>query len=228
MRLPGIGRSNASQVKCHSVGGDNNNHIHDATDAFLTLAARSGSSSAFEELSRRHSKRIRCHIYRILRSWDDTEDVLQDSLLKAFTHIGTFRNESGFSTWLTRIAINSALMALRKKSVRKDTSDAGISSSNKPLELWELPDLSPNPEHICTERQLGDLLQVAIRQLPAAFRSVAELCLAQEHSVSEVAQTLGLTVPAVKARLRRAKKELRISLPIKPRHMNRKPKALAC
>jgi hypothetical protein len=93
-------------------------NLRQATDEVLTLAARSGNGPAFVELSGRHSKKIQLHVYRILSNWEDAEDVVQESLLKAFKHLGQFRGTCSFSSWLTRIAINSALMLLRRRRVR--------------------------------------------------------------------------------------------------------------
>jgi len=186
---------------------------HLATDESLTLAARSGDRAAFDELSRRHSKRIQRHVYRILGNWEDTEDVLQDSLLKAYRHIGEFRSDCKFSTWLTRIAINSSLMTLRKRRAHSETSydDAG---SDESLRLKEFPDSSPGPELLCAERQMEELLRNAILQLPGSFRSVTELYHSRECSTLEVAQALGISVAAVKSRLLRARRALRASLPV--------------
>jgi len=184
-----------------------------ATDALLTFAAKSGNSAAFDELSRRHSKRIKRHIYRIVRNWEDTEDVLQDSLLKAFINIGEFRNDCAFSTWLTRIAMNSALMVLRKRRRHTHNLEGKTPSSTESLVLQELPDLSPTPEFLYAERQAQESLRGAILHLPRSFRSVTELYLAKDCSTREVAKTLGITVGAAKSRLMRAKKALRASVP---------------
>jgi len=184
-----------------------------ATDTLLTLAAKSGDSVAFDELARRHSKRIKRHIYRIVRNWEDAEDVFQDSLLKAFRNIGQFRSDCTFSTWLTRIAINSALMVLRRRRRRAQISDINATSSADSLVLQELPDLSPSPEFLYAERQVQESLRGAILHLPWCFRSVTELYLAKDCSTREVAETLGITVGAVKSRLMRAKKALRASAP---------------
>jgi RNA polymerase sigma-70 factor (ECF subfamily) len=184
-----------------------------ATDELLTFAAKSGNSAAFDELSRRHSKRIKRHIYRIVRNWEDTEDVLQDSLLKAFMNIAELRADCAFSTWLTRIAINSALMVLRKRRTHTQDFEGKPSTSTNSLVLQELPDLSPTPESICAERQVQESLRGAILHLPWSFRSVTELYLARDCSTREVAETLGITVGAVKSRLMRARKALRASAP---------------
>ena len=186
---------------------------HRATDTFLTLAAKSGNSAAFVELSRRHSRRIKSHIYRILRNWEDTEDVLQDSLLRAFQHIGQLRCECSFSTWLTRIAINSALMVLRRRRGRAGTSYGNDADSAESLELWEFPDHSPSPELVCADREVNELLRGAILRLPWCFRSVTELYHAKGCSTNEVAEQLGISVSAAKSRLLRARKALRTSLP---------------
>ena len=143
-----------------------------ATDALLTLAAKSGDSVAFDELARRHSTRIKRHVYRIVRNWEDAEDVLQDSLLKAFRNIEQFRSDCTFSTWLTRIAINSALMVLRRRRRRAQISDiVNATTLADSLILQELPDLSPNPEFLYAERQVQESLRGAILHLPWCFRS---------------------------------------------------------
>ncbi len=211
--MEGIGTIILPQIHNRACHPELNTDLHLASDKLLTLEAKSGNSAAFDELSRRHSKRVQRHIYRLLRNWDDSEDVLQDALLKAFTHIGQFRNDCSFSTWLTSIAINSALMVLRKKRRLAQVSGTNTSTSTEAPLLPELPDLSPNPELLYAERQTEEALRCAILQLPWCFRSVTELYLAKDGSTSEVARTLGISVGAVKSRLLRAKKRLRTSLP---------------
>src|SRR5580704_4862573 len=87
-------------------------------DELLVSAAQSGDSQAFVELSRRHSGRLLLNIYRITNNWQDAEDVVQEALMRTFVHINTFESRPSFSTWLTRIAINTALMLLRVVDVR--------------------------------------------------------------------------------------------------------------
>ena len=101
--------------------------VDSANDAVLVAVARSGDSSAFVELSKRHSRRVLHRIYRITNNWQDAEDVLQESLMRAFVHLHTFERRASFSTWLTRIAINRALMLLRKrKGAQKSTIDSSL------------------------------------------------------------------------------------------------------
>ena len=135
--------------------------LREATDNVLTLAAKSGNGFAFVELSRRHSKRIQLHVYRILGNWEDAEDVVQDSLLKAYKHLGQFQGKCSFKTWLSRIAINSALMELRKRRGRPDISCVRTADSFGTVELWEFPIIrqvpnasaSPEKRRCCCESQ---------------------------------------------------------------------------
>jgi len=180
-----------------------------ADDAMLVTVARSGDSSAFVELSKRHSRRVLHRIYRITNNWQDAEDVLQESLMRAFVHLHTFERRASFSTWLTRIAINRALMLLRKrKGAQKwaiDSSLDDIAQSGK----GELRDHRDNPEQHYTRQQRAGLLSGAMRQLRPESRRVLELQQVGELSTKEIAQCLGISQPAVKSRLLRARIALR-------------------
>jgi RNA polymerase sigma-70 factor, ECF subfamily len=188
-------------------------NLRQATEELLTLAAKAGNGSAFVELSRRHSKKIQLHVYRILGNWEDAEDVVQESLLKAFKHLGQFRGTCSFSSWLTRIAINSALMLIRKRRVRLETSYDRTAYSTETSEPWEFPDHAPSPERLCVGRETEELLRGAILRLPSSYRTVVELYHAKECSTNEIAQALGISVAATKARLSRARTTLRKSMP---------------
>jgi len=196
-----------------SLADDFEGNIRKATDDRLTLAAKSGNGSAFVELSRRHSKRIQLRIYRILGNWEDTEDAIQDSLLKAFKHLDQFRGTCKFSTWLMRIAINSALMVLRKRKAHPETSYDSAADSAEPKELWECPDVSAGPERLCVDREAQELLRGAIRRLPWSYRTVLELFYFKDWSTDETAQAMGISIAAAKSRLLRARITLRASLP---------------
>jgi RNA polymerase sigma-70 factor (ECF subfamily) len=184
-----------------------------ATDEILTLSARSGNGSAFVELSRRHSKRIQFQAYRILGNWEDAEDVVQDSLLRAFKRLDQFRGTCNFSTWLTRIVINSALMEMRKRRARSETSYDGICGSAETSEPWEFSDHSPGPERHCVGKETEELLGRAILRLPWRYQTVFDLYHAKLRSINEIAQDLGISAAAVKSRLYRARIKLRVSLP---------------
>ena len=180
-----------------------------AADAILIAGARSGDSSAFVELSRRHSSRVLHKIYRITNNWQDAEDVLQESLMRAFVHLHTFECRACFSNWLTSIAINTALMLLRKeKRALKSTIDNSFDDIVQ-AETWEFRDHRDNPEQHYVRQQRASLLRVAMLRLKPASRRVLELQQTGELSTREIAQSLGISEPAVKSRLLRARIELR-------------------
>ena len=116
------------------------------SDAFLVSTAKSGDTDAFVELSKRHYRRVFYETYRITRNWQDAEDALQDSLLRAFSHLNNFQERSSFSTWLTRIAINSALMILRKKRNGFELSLDGTDDPSGECERWDTQSPAENPE----------------------------------------------------------------------------------
>jgi RNA polymerase sigma-70 factor (ECF subfamily) len=190
-----------------------------ADDAMLVAVARSGDSSAFVELSERHSRRVLHRIYRITNNWQDAEDVLQESLMRAFVHLHTFECRASFSTWLTRIAINTALMLLRK---RKGALRSGPVSSLDEIaqsENWELRDHRDNPEQHYARQQRASMLSGAMLRLRPGSRRVLELQQSGELSNREIAHSLGISEPAVKSRLLRARIELREVVQTKtPRH----------
>lgn len=177
-------------------------------DDLLVSAAKEGDHSAFVELYERHSRKVLPTIYRITKNQEDTEDALQDAALRAFLHIKGFEGRSNFSSWLTRIAANSALMILRKRragtvSIEQMTDDSENSRA------WEPADHSETPEACYARRESEELLRNAIQRLPCSFREAMELQRAEEYSSCEVAQELGITLSAAKSRLMRARKTLR-------------------
>jgi RNA polymerase sigma-70 factor, ECF subfamily len=184
----------------------------ETSDAELVSTAKSGDATAFVELSKRHSNRILLTTYRITRNWQDAEDALQDSLLKAFSHLNGFQEKSSFATWLTRIAINSALMILRKKRVCVEISIDGSDDPDDKYERWEARSLTEDPESRFARREREKLLRDAILRLPPVCREVVELRQARDYSAREIAQTLGISVAAVKSRLSRARYTLRAAL----------------
>jgi RNA polymerase sigma-70 factor, ECF subfamily len=187
------------------------------SDELLVSAAKSGDASAFVELSNRHSKKLLRRTYRITRNWQDAEDVLQDSLLKAFIHLKSFEERSSFLSWLTRIAINSALMTMRK---RRGYIHISIDGTEDHPDKWDMPALTESPESYYARRESEELLRGAILRLPRTFREAVQVQQEQEGSVQELAQALGISVPAVKSRLSRAKKTLRTALLERSRRSN--------
>ena len=180
------------------------------SDEMLASKAKSGDTDAFVELSKRHATRVFQAAYRVTRNRQDAEDALQDALLNAFTHMKNFEGRSSFSTWLTRIAINSALMTLRKKrnchEIPIDDGPVGNFVIREP----QSPMGDPESHYVRGERH--KLLRKAIHRLPPIYREVIHLQESKEHSLREIAQSLGITVPAVKSRLSRAKNALRTAM----------------
>jgi RNA polymerase sigma-70 factor (ECF subfamily) len=182
------------------------------SDEVLVSTAKSGDTNAFVELSKRHSNRLLQTTYRITRNRHDAEDALQDSLLRAFIHLKSFQEKSSFSTWLTRIAINSALMILRKKRGCAEISIDGNDDSGEIYERWEPRSLTEDPENRFARSEREELLRNAILRLPPVVREAVELRQARDYSVREIAEALGISVPAVKSRLSRARLTLRAAL----------------
>jgi RNA polymerase sigma factor (sigma-70 family) len=180
-------------------------------EALVVEAAKSGNHSAFEELWARHSNTAFKLVYRIIGNRDDAEDTLQDAWMKAFVHLKTFDGRSKFSTWLARIAINSALMVLRRKRSRPETS-MDWSGDGETWQQWEVPDNTLNIEDLYLKREAELNLKEAIERLRPPLRSVMEIQRSHYRSNKEVADAAGISVAAVKSRLLRARAQLRSSL----------------
>jgi RNA polymerase sigma-70 factor, ECF subfamily len=186
--------------------------LNEMSDALLISAAKSGDAIAFVELSTRHSEKILRRTYRIVKNWQDAEDVLQDSFMKAFVHLKDFEERSSFCSWLTRIAINSALMILRKKHGRIEISTDASDDDFGIRDHWEPTDRAESPERCCARREREGLLKTAIQRLPPTLRDVVQMRHIEDRSIEEVAQFLGISVSAAKSRLMRARAALRMSL----------------
>jgi RNA polymerase sigma-70 factor (ECF subfamily) len=187
-------------------------HHEDASEEQLLEAARSGDERAFGELIARCVAQVRRRIFRMVRNQQDTEDVLQDSLLRAYLHLDQFRGASSFSSWLHRIAINSAMMLLRKRKVHAVISFDRHDDDPSSWHAWDFPDRSPNPEQIYAKRQVLEGLSNAVEQLPSFFRGVIDEFYDGECSVQETADAVGISVAATKSRLVRARLMLRLAL----------------
>jgi RNA polymerase sigma factor (sigma-70 family) len=179
-----------------------------ASDALLVTWAKNGEHLAYVELCRRHREMVFRVALKITRNRDDAEDVLQDSWMRALTHIGSFDGRSTFSTWVTRIAINSALMILRKRRTRREFSlDDPIDPGD--CRVTEILEPSRNPEERCLETERIRLVRQAIKRLPSKLRTAIEICQAQDGSLSDLAILAGVSLPTMKSRLLRARLKLR-------------------
>lgn len=178
-------------------------------EAQLVAAAKRGQKAAFGELYARHSKKIYRATLRIMRNHEDAEDALQDSFLNAFVHLGDFDGRSSFSTWLTRIAINSALMKLRKSRRCPEISSDEPADAREDFAPYEPADSRPNPEEQFAQRQRQRIVSRAVRTLRPSLRQVIEIRRLQEFSMKETARTLRISIPATKSRLYHARIALR-------------------
>jgi len=171
----------------------------------LIAAAKSGRRAPFGELCERHMKRVSCVTRRIIRNREDAEDAAQECFLNAFVHLKDFGGRSQFATWLTRIAINAALMKLRKNRAAREVPMDEPNPSSEPVAQREFPCDAPGPEESCSLRERKRIVKSAISGLRPRTRNVVELIHLQEHSIRETAEILGISTGAVKTRMFHAK-----------------------
>jgi RNA polymerase sigma-70 factor (ECF subfamily) len=181
-------------------------------DAALVDSAKAGDARALEVLVERHERRIFSLAQRMTRNREDAEDVMQQSFQKAFTHLKKFEGESLFSTWLTRIAINEALMLLRRRRGTREVPIAESSTEDGAALPLDFPDSGPNPEDSCLQRGQERILSAAVSQLTPGMRKAIELRELRELSTGETAQVMGLSVAAVKTRVFHGRRKLRQTL----------------
>src|SRR6201993_2106018 len=175
----------------------------------LVRAAKSGDVGAFEELVKRYDRNVFRIAQHITQNREDAEDVVQDAFLKAYSNLEQFQGQSKFYTWLVRIAVNEALMKLRRRRPERTVSlDEDIKTDEDSLPR-EVADWSPNPEQQYTQSELREILSKTIQGLPPSFRTVFVLRDVEGLSTEETAAALELSVPAVKSRLLRARLQLR-------------------
>jgi RNA polymerase sigma-70 factor (ECF subfamily) len=180
-------------------------------DAALVEAARRRDPEAFNELMTIYGPRIFRLARRITRNREDAEDVSQDSCVRAFLHMDTFRGDSRFSTWLSRIAINQSLMKLRTHRRIELHFDRLESAEDMPA-CAEIADCTPTPEQRYSQEEIRRILASAMDELPMEFREILHLRDVEEHSTEETAAILGLSNTAVKSRVRRGRQKLHQAL----------------
>ena len=203
MNMPNQADSTFTRVACN---------LKDLNDDLLVTVAKTGDVSAFVELRERHSTKILRTLYLITKNTEDAEDALQETFLKVFMHLKKFESRSSFSSWATRIAINSALMILRKKRSWKEISIDSAGDDCGIVGRLELRDFSEDPEHCYARREREEFLRSAILRLRPALRDVIELRLTEEYSMQELAECLGISTTAAKSRLLRARLALQTFL----------------
>lgn len=181
-------------------------------ESALVAQAKAGDQNAFTELVNRYERKIYRLAKNITRNDEDAEDVLQDAFLKAYTHLDNFKGDSKFYTWIVRIAVNEALMRLRKRKTDRSVPldepvELGEETVQREIAVWE-----DNPEQQYSQEEWRRILDEAVESLKPDFRTVFVLRDIEELSTEETAETLGISVPAVKSRLLRARLALRETL----------------
>jgi RNA polymerase sigma-70 factor (ECF subfamily) len=174
----------------------------------LVTAAKGGDESAFEELVNRYERKIYRLALNITQNQAEAEDAMQDAFLKAFQHLADFQGGSRFYTWLVRIAVNESLMRLRKRRPNVVSLDDSIETEENPVPM-QIPDWGPSPEQSYAREEMTEILTKVIEQLEPLYRVVFILRDVEEVSTEETAQILGISIPAVKSRLLRARLKLR-------------------
>ncbi len=177
----------------------------------LVAAAKAGDITAFETLVGRYERKIFRLAQNITQNREDAEDVMQEAFLKSYQHLGEFQGNSRFYTWLVRIAVNQALMKLRKRRPNQVSLDEEIDTGEDTMPR-EVEDWGPSPEDRYEQSELGSILSTTIAELDPPFRIVFQLRDIEELSTEETAEALGLSIPAVKSRLLRARLKLRQKL----------------
>lgn len=174
--------------------------------------AKSGDAQAFSELVLQYERKIYRLAKHITQNDEDAEDVLQETFLKAYEHLNNFQGNSKFYTWIVRIAVNESLMKLRKRKGDRtvpldEPVDTGEEMVTREIAVWE-----DNPEQRYSREEMQQILDQAVESLKPDFRTVFILRDIEELSTEETAETLGISIPAVKSRLLRARLALREKL----------------
>ena len=181
-------------------------------DAALVARVREGDATAFDDLVNKYERKIFRLAKNITNNEEDAEDILQETFLKAYSHISGFQGNSKFYTWLVRIAVNEALMKLRKRrSDRTVSLDEGV-DTGEDLVVREIAVWDDDPEQRYSQTEIRAILDEAVTSLKPAFRAVFVLRDIEELSTEETAAMLDLSIPAVKSRLLRARLQLREKL----------------
>lgn len=185
-------------------------------DSTIVSAVHAGKPGVFAELHSTYSRRLYKTIFAITKNREDAEDALQDTFLRAYRALHTFEGRSTLYSWLTRIAINSALMILRKRRARAEISlDPRPDLTPGEVSL-EIMDSLPDPEQVCAQSQRQTRLQRAISNLDKNLRGPIRMHINEEASIKEIGRAFGISEGAVKARLHRARRRLHRDCESKP------------
>jgi RNA polymerase sigma-70 factor (ECF subfamily) len=174
----------------------------------IVQQAIAGNADAQERLFAPHTRRLYRIALALLNNKEDAEDALQDGLCKAFTSLHSFQGRSSFSTWLTRIVINSALMARRRKSTHPEASLDEILDGHSEQLAREVVEARPDPERLCAETELHARVEEHVSQLPPALQIAIRLHAIYGFSATDSGKLLGVSASAIKSRIFRARLKL--------------------
>ena len=180
------------------------------TDEDIVGRVLAGEVVLFELLMRRHNQRIYRAIRSILRDDSETEDVMQETYVRAFEHLGQFEGRARFSTWLTRIAVNEAIRRSIARGKLDPLEPEIVEREDQGMPAFQQP--SPTPESNASQSELRSILEKAVLALPDGYRAVVMLRDIEDMSTADTAEALSLSEANVKVRLHRAHELLRDEL----------------
>ena len=179
------------------------------TDEELIARFQEGDEQAYIELVNRYRNKLITFVYRFVNEFEQAEDIVQDALLKLYTHKHYYRNIAKFSTWIYTIAGNLAKTELRKKKQRKVTSISQIGPEDRD---YEIPSVAPDTDETAQSEYIEKTIQAAIQKLPLHFRTVTILRDIQELSYEEISKIVDVPLGTVKSRINRARLQLQKEL----------------
>jgi len=177
-------------------------------DLDLVHASKNGDVAAFEQLVKRYDRKLLRIAQHVTHNREDAQDSVQEAFLRAFQNLSQFREDSKFSTWLIRITVNQSLMKLRKRAIREVSLHEDFQTDVGMLPM-EAADWAPNPEQLYWASELRNILSNALSELRPVLRAVFVLRDIEGLSTDQTAEVLNLSHTAVKARLWRARLQLR-------------------
>jgi RNA polymerase sigma-70 factor, ECF subfamily len=210
-----LGKQRFAAFKCTNMTTDSAQFaVREAAsdDLDLVHASKNGDVTAFEQLVKRHDRKLLRIAQSITHNREDSQDAVQEAFLKAYQNLATFREDSKFSTWLIRITVNQSIMKLRKQRATKEASlDDDFQAENDILPI-EVTDWAPNPEQLYWASELRDILTKCLEGLRPILRTVFVLRDIEGLTIDQTAEVLSVSETAVKARLWRARLQLREGL----------------
>ena len=182
------------------------NNLAGVADCDLVVRAVAGREESFEELVRRYQRPIAAYVYRMVGDYEAALDLTQEVFIKVYNSLSRYRSEFKFSTWIYKIAHNSAVDHLRRYGTREQSLTGEIEGEPRELPL-ESRRLSPEQEYAGKERR--EEIEYVVRQLPSAYRELILLRHSHDMSYDEIADVTGLPLGTVKNRLFRAREVMR-------------------